>query len=156
MNLIPKECDVLKSYTDFLRWQDKDALDLSALNEEQAQRAMDPNTDINETIQLIVAASLSSKCLYLGVQILGDAPIWPIILSFAHGLQSRAIYSVTKKETLEYKSNLQIYNGGRLYTIVFTELKLRTIITFIIYHQASKRHCSIRSLLEFDGPGKKV
>ncbi|AJR71277.1 Rsf2p [Saccharomyces cerevisiae YJM1444] len=97
MNLIPKECDVLKSYTDFLRWQDKDALDLSALNEEQAQRAMDPNTDINETIQLIVAASLSSKCLYLGVQILGDAPIWPIILSFAHGLQSRAIYSVTKK-----------------------------------------------------------
>lgn len=61
-----------------------------------------------------------------------------------------------KKETLEYKSNLQIYNGGRLYTIVFTELKLRTIITFIIYHQASKRHCSIRSLLEYDGPGKKV
>ncbi|CAI4571734.1 BBM_1a_G0030690.mRNA.1.CDS.1 [Saccharomyces cerevisiae] len=103
MNLIPKECDVLKSYTDFLRWQDKDALDLSALNEEQAQRAMDPNTDINETIQLIVAASLSSKCLYLGVQILGDAPIWPIILSFAHALQSRAIYSRHMREEGQQK-----------------------------------------------------
>ncbi|CAI4044034.1 Rsf2p SKDI_10G3270 [Saccharomyces kudriavzevii IFO 1802] len=96
-NLIPNEYDILKSYTDFLRWQDKDALDLSALDEAQAQRAMDPNTEINETVQMIIAASLSSKCLYLGVQILGDSPIWPITLSFAHALQSRAIYSVTEK-----------------------------------------------------------
>ncbi|QID80569.1 respiration factor rsf2 [Saccharomyces pastorianus] len=100
MNLLPKEYDILKSYTDFLRWQDKDALDLSALDEAQAERAMDPSTDINETIQMIIATSLSSKCLYLGVRILGDAPIWPITLSFAHALQSRAIYSVTKKKNI--------------------------------------------------------
>ena len=93
-HLLPKGYN-MQSYAEFLRIQANGALDVEVLDDELAKRAMDPNTDIHETMQVVQRARLSSRSLYLGVRILGDAPIWPIALLFAHALQARAIYNVS-------------------------------------------------------------
>lgn len=95
-HLLPKGYN-MQSYSEFLRLQAKGALDVDVLDDALAQRAMNPDTPIKDTIAVIIKARLSSRCLYLGVRILGDAPIWPIALLFAHALQSRAIYNVKKR-----------------------------------------------------------
>ena len=81
-----------KTYAEFLRLEAKGALDVAILDEEVAKRAVHPNTDITETRKVIQNARLSSRGLYLGVRILGDAPIWPIALLFAQALKARAIH----------------------------------------------------------------
>jgi hypothetical protein len=81
-----------KTYAEFLRLDAKGALDVQALDDEVATRAVNPNTDIHETAQVIKNARLSSRSLYLGVRILADAPIWPIALLFAQALKARAIH----------------------------------------------------------------
>ncbi|SCV99355.1 LAFE_0A01354g1_1 [Lachancea fermentati] len=92
-HLLPKGYN-MQSYAEFLRLQANGALDVEVLDDDLAKRAMNPNTDVNETVRVIMKARLSSRSLYLGVRILGDAPIWPIALLFAHALQSRAIYNL--------------------------------------------------------------
>lgn len=89
-NLILNENN--KTYAEFLRLEAKGALDVKTLDDELAKRAMNPNTEIKETLQVIKDARLSSRGLYMGVRILADAPIWPIALLFAQALKSRAIY----------------------------------------------------------------
>ncbi|CCH46983.1 Zinc finger protein [Wickerhamomyces ciferrii] len=81
-----------KTYAEFLRLEAKGALDVQSLDDELAKKAMNPSTDINETINVITNARLSSRGLYMGVRILADAPIWPIALLFAQALKSRAIH----------------------------------------------------------------
>lgn len=90
-HLLPKGYNS-QSYAEFLRSQANGALDVDVLDNEQAQRAMRPDTPTKETQKVITKARLSSRSLYLGVRILGDAPIWPIALLFAHALQARAIF----------------------------------------------------------------
>lgn len=97
-HLLPKGYN-MQSYAEFLRLQANGALDVEVLDDELAKRAMDPNTHILETLQVVQKARLSSRSLYLGVRILGDAPIWPIALLFAHALQSRAIYNLSHMST---------------------------------------------------------
>lgn len=92
-HLLPKGYNK-ESYAEFLRLQANGALDVEVLDDNLAQRAMDPNTDIQQTVNVVLKARLSSRSLYLGVRILGDAPIWPIALLFAHALQSRAIFNL--------------------------------------------------------------
>ncbi|SCU78793.1 LADA_0A07668g1_1 [Lachancea dasiensis] len=92
-HLLPKGYN-MQSYAEFLRLQANGALDVEALDDDLARKAMSPNTDIAETVDLILKARISSRSLYLGVRILGDAPIWPIALLFAHALQSRAIFNL--------------------------------------------------------------
>ncbi|GAV47627.1 hypothetical protein ZYGR_0H04730 [Zygosaccharomyces rouxii] len=87
----------LQSYSEFLRVQAKGALDVEVLDNELAQRAVRPDTPMAETAAVITRARLSTRSLYLGVRILGDAPIWPIALLFAHVLQARAIYNEDRK-----------------------------------------------------------
>lgn len=91
-HLLPKGYN-LQSYSEFLRVQAKGALDVEVLDNELAQRAVRPDTPMAETAAVITKARLSTRSLYLGVRILGDAPIWPIALLFAHVLQARAIYN---------------------------------------------------------------
>ncbi|KAL6946948.1 hypothetical protein ACO0QE_001804 [Hanseniaspora vineae] len=45
--------------------------------------------------KVVVSTKLSAKCLYLGVRILGDAPVWPASLNFASGLFSRCQHITT-------------------------------------------------------------
>ncbi|SCU78399.1 LAME_0A04368g1_1 [Lachancea meyersii CBS 8951] len=92
-HLLPKGYN-MQSYAEFLRLQANGALDVEVLDDNLARKAMNPNTAINETVDLILRARLPSRSLYLGVRILGDAPIWPIALLFAHALQSRAIFNL--------------------------------------------------------------
>ncbi|CUS24962.1 LAQU0S22e01112g1_1 [Lachancea quebecensis] len=92
-HLLPKGYNT-QSYAEFLRLQANGALDVEVLDNDLARKAMSPNTDITETVKVILKARISSRCLYLGVRILGDAPIWPIALLFAHALQSRAIFNL--------------------------------------------------------------
>jgi len=84
--------DKNKTYAEFLRLEAKGALDVEILDDEIAKKAVNPNTDIKDTIKVIKDARLSSRGLYMGVRILADAPIWPIALLFAQALKSRAIY----------------------------------------------------------------
>lgn len=93
-HLLPRGYN-MQSYAEFLRVRANGALDVEVLDDNLARIAVDPNTKIEQTIQVILKAKLSSRSLYLGVRILGDAPIWPIALLFAHALQSRAIYNLT-------------------------------------------------------------
>ncbi|SCV01078.1 LAMI_0G09208g1_1 [Lachancea mirantina] len=92
-HLLPKGYN-MQSYAEFLRSQAKGALDVEVLDDKLATQAMSPDTDFYETVGVILRARLSSRSLYLGVRILGDAPIWPIALLFAQALQSRAIYNL--------------------------------------------------------------
>ncbi|SCU80874.1 LANO_0B01398g1_1 [Lachancea nothofagi CBS 11611] len=92
-HLHPKDYN-MQSYAEFLRLQANGALDVEVLDDDLARKAMSPDTKIEETINLILRARISSRSLYLGVRILGDAPIWPIALLFAHALQSRAIFNL--------------------------------------------------------------
>ena len=93
--------DLMKSYVEFLRLQNdtNGSFDIKPLSDELVQRCMGPEAPLQDTVHLINKAKLSSRCLYLGVRILGDAPIWPIALSFAHALQSRAIYNVLNRRS---------------------------------------------------------
>lgn len=97
-HLLPKGYNS-QSYAEFLRSQAKGALDVDVLDNELARRAMKPDTPTEETKEVIIKARLSSRSLYLGVRILGDAPIWPIALLFAHALQARAIYNLEDRST---------------------------------------------------------
>lgn len=97
-HLLPKGYNS-QSYAEFLRSQAKGALDVDVLDNEQAQRAMRPDTPTEETKEVIIKARLSSRSLYLGVRILGDAPIWPIALLFAHALQARAIFNLKERSS---------------------------------------------------------
>ncbi|EDO16089.1 hypothetical protein Kpol_1001p1 [Vanderwaltozyma polyspora DSM 70294] len=91
MHLLPKGYNK-ETYAEFLRIQANGALDVDVLDDRLAENAMKQETSIDETVYVIKNARLSSRCLYLGVRILGDAPIWPIALLLAHALQSRAVY----------------------------------------------------------------
>ncbi|SCU77928.1 LAFA_0A04016g1_1 [Lachancea sp. 'fantastica'] len=97
-HLLPKGYNK-QSYAEFLRLQANGALDVEVLNDSLARKAMSPNTALRETVDLILRARLSSRSLYLGVRILGDAPIWPIALLFAHALQSRAIFNLANSSS---------------------------------------------------------
>lgn len=92
-HLLPKGYNS-QSYAEFLRSQANGALDVEVLDNDLAQQAMRPDTAVAKTQEVIKKARLSSRSLYLGVRILGDAPIWPIALLFAHALQARAIYNL--------------------------------------------------------------
>lgn len=92
-HLLPKGYNK-QSYAEFLRSQANGALDVDVLDNELAQNAMKPDNPIASTIDTIIKARLSSRSLYLGVRILGDAPIWPVAVLLAHALQARAIYNV--------------------------------------------------------------
>ena len=96
-HLLPKGYNA-QSYSEFLRVQAKGALDVDVLDNDLAQRAVRPDTPMVETAAVIIRARLSTRCLYLGVRILGDAPVWPIALLFAHVLQARAIYNEDNKD----------------------------------------------------------
>lgn len=98
-HLLPKGYS-MQSYAEFLRLQANGALDVDVLDDVMAKTAMDPNTDIIHTVEVVRKARLSSRSLYLGVRILGDAPIWPIALLFAHALQSRAVYNVANMNSV--------------------------------------------------------
>ncbi|KAL3238229.1 Respiration factor 2 [Nakaseomyces bracarensis] len=87
-----------KKYSEFAGVQKHEVLDITEVDESVLQRAIGLEAKVDETIQMILAASLSSKALYIGVRVIGDTPIWPIAVLFAQGLQSRAVYCVMKDE----------------------------------------------------------
>nr|CAO98771.1 zinc-finger protein [Nakaseomyces delphensis] len=87
-----------KKYSEFAGVQKHEMLDITEVDESVLQRAIGLEAKVDETIQMILAASLSSKALYIGVRVIGDTPIWPIAVLFAQGLQSRAVYCVMKDE----------------------------------------------------------
>lgn len=105
MHLLPKGYN-RQTYAEFLRVQANGALDVEVLDDQLAEIAMRPETPISQTIKVIKKAKLSTRCLYLGVRILGDAPIWPIALLFAHALQSRAIYSFKNQNSAPAKTDV--------------------------------------------------
>lgn len=94
--LLPKSED-MKKYVEFMRLQNQrplvsvDQFD----NENQLVKAISYDAPIEFTAATISSLNLSSRGLYLGVRILGDAPIWPIAMVFAHALQNRAIFNVS-------------------------------------------------------------
>ena len=87
----------MKSYLEFLRIQTKQHFNsLSELDDaNEINLVTAPNATAEQLAKLINKLNLSSRALYLGVRILGDSPVWPIVMVFAHALQSRAIFNVS-------------------------------------------------------------
>ena len=57
-----------------------------------------PEASKEQLSKLITKLNLSSRALYLGVRILGDSPVWPVVMVFARALQSRAIFNVDSEK----------------------------------------------------------
>lgn len=87
----------MKSYLEFLQIQTKQHFNnLSELDDaNEINLVTAPNVPTEQLANLIDKLNLSSRALYLGVRILGDSPVWPIVMIFAHALQSRAIFNVS-------------------------------------------------------------
>lgn len=81
-----------RTYAEFLKIQAKGALnfDSAAINDFQNGSAGDHDS-FEKLFNFIRHSRLSSKCLYLGIRILADAPIWPAAVLFAEALQARAV-----------------------------------------------------------------
>ncbi|CCH59442.1 hypothetical protein TBLA_0B06160 [Henningerozyma blattae CBS 6284] len=80
------------SVANFLK-KDKNSIDFEVLNDSIAERVIQPNNNLRDTIDIILNTKLSSRALYLGARMMGDTPVWPTTLLFAHGLQLRAIHN---------------------------------------------------------------
>ncbi|CCE61710.1 hypothetical protein TPHA_0B00380 [Tetrapisispora phaffii CBS 4417] len=115
-----------ETYSEFLRTQANGALDVDVLNDKLAIYAMESSTNIQETANVIKKASLSTRSLYLGVRILGDAPIWPIALLLAHALQSRAIY---------VRANYNIHNSymNNISNQLFDSMNVETYYNSVLH-----------------------
>ena len=70
-----------------------------AFSPEFLQKIAEDDVQFNK---MVVSTKLSAKCLYLGVRILGDAPVWPASLNFASGLFSRCQHITTAEVFGEY------------------------------------------------------
>lgn len=86
-----------KTFSEFLKIQANGALDFTQrnlnLHEEfhQSTATEDPDAGMERFLRFIKSSRLSSKCLYLGVRILADAPIWPAAMLFAEALKARSV-----------------------------------------------------------------
>ncbi|CCD27177.1 Rsf2p NDAI_0J02850 [Naumovozyma dairenensis CBS 421] len=111
-NVLPQH-DSMKSYLEFLKLQStqhhENSFNINPLSDAMINKYMGPNSTKEMNMYIINKAKLSSRCLYLGVRILGDVPIWPIALSFAHALQSRAIFNVLNRKP-SFQSDQNIVN----------------------------------------------
>lgn len=96
----------VQSYLEFLRVQTNTAHDVvDKLDDNLLEHAMKSGSSINEALEVIARSRMSSRCLYFGLRILGDAPVWPIALLFAQALQTRAIH-IERRSTNQHKANL--------------------------------------------------
>ncbi|CAI4047611.1 Tda9p SKDI_13G0570 [Saccharomyces kudriavzevii IFO 1802] len=90
----------LQTFAEFLRVPDNGSLDIESLDSSLIEKALDPRDASDRALEIITRTRLSSRTLYCGARILGDAPVWPVSLLFAHALQSRAIYNINHRKTV--------------------------------------------------------
>ncbi|KOG97272.1 Tda9p [Saccharomyces eubayanus] len=90
----------LQTFAEFLRVPDNGGLDIESLDSSLIERALNPEVVSDRALDIIMRTRLSSRTLYCGARILGDTPVWPVSLLFAHALQSRAIYNINHGKAL--------------------------------------------------------
>ncbi|WEJ93159.1 hypothetical protein PSN45_000620 [Yamadazyma tenuis] len=61
-------------------------------NYESIRKLIETNSNSKLIVNSLKLIKLSNKCLFLGVRILADAPIWPLAMGFAEALKNRANY----------------------------------------------------------------
>lgn len=61
-------------------------------NYESIRKLIESNGNEKLIMNSLKLIKLSNKCLFLGVRILADAPIWPLAMGFAEALKNRANY----------------------------------------------------------------
>lgn len=61
-------------------------------NYESIRKLIETNSNSKLIVNSLKLIKLSNKCLFLGVRILADAPIWPLVMGFAEALKNRANY----------------------------------------------------------------
>lgn len=66
--------------------------DLEYENYESIRKLIKTNSNSKLIVNSLKLIKLSNKCLFLGVRILADAPIWPLAMGFAEALKNRANY----------------------------------------------------------------
>lgn len=66
--------------------------DIEYENYESIRKLIKNNSDAKLIVNSLKLIKLSNKCLFLGVRILADAPIWPLAMGFAEALKNRANY----------------------------------------------------------------
>lgn len=62
-------------------------------NYESIRRLIETNNDEKLIVNSLKLIKLSNKCLFLGVRILGEAPVWPLTMGFGEALKNRANYT---------------------------------------------------------------
>ncbi|GMM33117.1 Tda9 protein [Saccharomycopsis crataegensis] len=88
-----------RSFTEFLTFQASGSLEFDNLSEDANKLGQSgiPKSEtttedsMDKLICFIRSSRLSSKCLYLGIRILADAPIWPAAVLFAEALRARSM-----------------------------------------------------------------
>lgn len=90
----------LQTFAEFLRVPDNGSLDIESLDSSLIERALNPEVVSDRALDIIMRTRLSSRTLYCGARILGDTPVWPVSLLFAHALQSRAIYNINHRKAV--------------------------------------------------------
>ncbi|EJS42507.1 YML081W [Saccharomyces arboricola H-6] len=88
----------LQTFAEFLRVPDNGSLDIENLDSSLIESALDPQDVSDRALDIVTRTRLSSRTLYCGARILGDTPVWPVSLLFAHALQSRAIYNIKHRK----------------------------------------------------------
>lgn len=66
--------------------------DIEYENYESIRKLIKNNSNSKLIVNSLKLIKLSNKCLFLGVRILADAPIWPLAMGFAEALKNRANY----------------------------------------------------------------
>ncbi|CCD24638.1 Tda9p NDAI_0D03240 [Naumovozyma dairenensis CBS 421] len=84
-----------QGYAEFLNLPEGSKL----LDDNFVENVMRIESPIHDTIKFLKTMKMSIRCLYMGVRILGDSPVWPISLTFANALQSRALYILKEGDT---------------------------------------------------------
>lgn len=75
-----------RTFAELLATQANGAFDFESLPKEAGS-----GNSMEELVRFIKGSRLSSKCLYLGIRILADAPIWPAAVLFAEALKARSM-----------------------------------------------------------------
>lgn len=90
----------LQTFAEFLRVPDNGSLDIESLDSSLIENTLNSHDVTNQALDIITRTRLSSRTLYCGARILGDTPVWPVSLLFAHALQSRAIYNINHRKSV--------------------------------------------------------
>ncbi|CUM66316.1 uncharacterized protein PRCAT00003978001 [Priceomyces carsonii] len=78
------------SFSDFLKVHLDETLEV-AVKHRDISKLISLNAPDKKILEFFKSICLGSKCLYIGIRVLADVPVWPVSMTFADALKHRAI-----------------------------------------------------------------